>query len=54
MGKCQAVISLFCVDSLEIKVLDNLPEDYTMGQVVSDLMLFLLSKFALMSLLINR
>lgn len=33
VGKSQGVISVLCTDSLELKVLENMPEDYTPGQV---------------------
>ena len=33
VGKSQSVVSLFSLDSLEVKVLDKFPEDYTPGQV---------------------
>lgn len=33
VGKSQSVISLFCTESLEIRVLENLPEDYAPAQV---------------------
>ena len=33
VGKNQAVISILSLDSMEISILDNLPEDYTPGQV---------------------
>lgn len=33
VGKSQAVIALFCAESLDVKILENLPEDYTPGQV---------------------
>jgi hypothetical protein len=33
VGKSQAVISVVSVDSLDVKVLENLPKDYTPAQV---------------------
>jgi len=33
VGKNQAVISILSLDSMEISILDNLPEDYTPGQI---------------------
>ena len=33
VGKCQSVIALFKLDNSVLKVLTNLPQDYTPGQV---------------------
>ena len=33
VGKSQSVVSILSLDSLEVKVLDKFPEDYTPGQV---------------------
>jgi hypothetical protein len=33
VGKSQSVVSILSLDSLEVQVLDKLPENYTPGEV---------------------